>query len=168
MSEVDEQVKESLRYLEAVATVRNSAANGRFGGVPDDLAKRNYHFVHVGHKGDVRAQRKAQYLCERGYRVAPSSVYAMGFEGVDSLIVGAPEEVYHNLKAARQVATRQMRERMRHNDMSEIERTLRESLPKGTDISVSSVLGSGTYADMGKDLASASAQVASAGNQRKR
>lgn len=172
MSEINEQelIAKSLRYAELMTDVNRELRFGRFNGVPDDLARKNYHFVRLGRKDDPRAGRKAQDLCERGYTLAPPGVRAVGFEseGDAGLIVCAPPEVYHNLNFVKQANLSRKRDRMRLNDMNQIEAQLRQSLGGKTDVNVTSVLGQGTYGDMSKDLAVASAQVTSAGNQRKR
>lgn len=149
-------VQRHLRWAENVQLVRQQVAHGRFGGVPDWLARLNYHFVRVGLKGDARAERRAIELCEKGYQLAPPGVYAIGFEsdGERGLIICAPPEVYRNLHEDKMARGRIRRQRMKGATVQEIEARLRAQLP-GVDLAFAAKIGNGGEGAFRQDVAAA-------------
>lgn len=160
--EVEEAaIKRNLEYQEVVQLVREQATTGTFTGVPDEYAKRNWHFIVVGEKNDPRTTRRAEKLYAKGYSVAPPTVRAMGkgAEGMGDklLIMGAPAEAYQNLLADKAMRVRTRIDRLHGRRQKEIEQKLRDSLPKGTDVHVALKIGSGNrgMAEVDREVAAA-------------
>lgn len=151
--------KRSSDWQETRDFIRVQIATGRFSGVPDEYARRNWVFVRVGLKGDPKTADKAEALHQKGYSLAPASVRAVGFEkyGDKTLIMCAPPDVARNSLADKQERAAVRRERLRRSTVAEIEAKLRDGLPRGAsgNVAFTPVIGHGNVASFESDMRAA-------------